>query len=201
VDNDLSLLARAGEGARPGVHVVTMPVDLERDLELALDGPLDLVTTSALLDLVSGAWLERLMVETATRRLPIYAALTFDGRIEFDPVDPGDAQIVAAFNAHQRRDKGFGPALGPAAAQAAIDAITRVGYATRDGVADWTFAPADRAIQNETLAGFSTAARESGLSLTEIGSWLARRSDFINTGRSSIRVGHVDLFAWPTGIR
>jgi len=201
VDNDLSLLARAGEGAKPGVRVTATPVDLAHDLELALDGPLDLVTTSALLDLVSGGWLERLAVEAAARRLPVYAALSYDGRIAFDPADPGDAEIVAAFNAHQRRDKGFGPALGPAAAQAAIDLFERVGYATRHGEADWSFAPADRAIQNETLAGFATAAREMGRPLTEIASWLARRSDLIAAGRSSIRIGHVDLFAWPTGNR
>ena len=201
VDNDLSLLARAGEGAGQGMHVATTPVDLARDLELALDGPLDLVTTSALLDLVSGGGLERLAVEAAARRLPIYAALTFDGRIEFDPTDPGDADVVAAVNAHQRRDKGFGPALGPAAPEAAIDNFGRVGYQTSHGPADWTFAPQDRAIQNETLAGFATAAREMGLALTDIAAWLARRSDFIAAGRSSIRVGHLDLFAWPTATR
>jgi len=53
VDNSLSLLARAfTPGHPPHVTVTTTPIDLARDLELALDGPLDLVTTSALLDLV-----------------------------------------------------------------------------------------------------------------------------------------------------
>ena len=55
--------------------VTTTPIDLERDLEAALDGPADLVTTSALLDLVSDAWLNRLAIEAAARRLPVYAAL------------------------------------------------------------------------------------------------------------------------------
>ena len=49
-DNDLSLLARAAGPA----NVTTLPLDLSRDLEAALDGAVDLVTTSALLDLVSG---------------------------------------------------------------------------------------------------------------------------------------------------
>ena len=201
VDNDLSLLARATDGATSSVRITATPIDLARDLELALDGPLDLVTTSALLDLVSGAWLERLAVEAAARRLPVYAALTYDGRIDFDPVDRYDIEIAAAFNAHQRRDKGFGPALGPAAAQAAIDAFERVGYATQHGVADWSFAPQDRDIQNEILAGFATAAREMRLPLTDIASWLSRRSDLIAGGRSSIRVGHVDVLARPTATR
>src|SRR6266702_2036189 len=74
VDNDLSLLARAADLARPAeLSVMPVPVDLARDLEAALDGPIDLITTSALLDLVSGEWVERLAVELAARRLPVYA--------------------------------------------------------------------------------------------------------------------------------
>ncbi|NWG24726.1 MAG: class I SAM-dependent methyltransferase [Pseudorhodoplanes sp.] len=54
VDNDLSLLARARPSTLPaGVTITTVPVDLARDLEAALDGSVDLVTASALLDLVS----------------------------------------------------------------------------------------------------------------------------------------------------
>ena len=118
VDNDLSLLARAPQSSPPEINVTTTPIDLNRDLEAALDGPVDLVTTSALLDLVSEEWLERLVVETAVRRLPVYAALSYDGVIEMTPADAADRSIVAAVNAHQRTDKGFGPALGPDAAQA-----------------------------------------------------------------------------------
>src|SRR3954454_9989549 len=71
VDNNLSLLAQAADLARPRALVVAAkPVDLARDLELALDGPTDLVTTSALLDLVSTEWIERLAEEAAARRLP-----------------------------------------------------------------------------------------------------------------------------------
>src|SRR5262249_58465784 len=52
VDNDLSLLARAAEQGRPpNLTVIGKPVDLARDLELALEAPVDLLATSALLDL------------------------------------------------------------------------------------------------------------------------------------------------------
>jgi hypothetical protein len=128
VDNDLGLLLRAGAAPSPsGVRVTTMPVDLARDLEMALDGPLDLVATSALLDLVSEDWLQRLAVETAARNLPIYAALIFDGRTELEPSDPLDDAVAAGFNRHQRTDKGFGPALGPAAAAAAVKKLGPAG--------------------------------------------------------------------------
>ena len=45
VDNDLSLLARTPQSSPPNVNVTTVPIDLNRDLEAALDGPVDLVTT------------------------------------------------------------------------------------------------------------------------------------------------------------
>ncbi len=201
VDNDLSLLARAAAASSPQARVTTMPVDLVRDLEMALDGPIDLITTSALLDLVSDEWLERFAIEAAARRLPVYAALSYDGRAELAPADAYDARIVAAVNAHQRGDKGFGPALGPEAARAAVTRFEKVGYAVTHGEADWVFGPQDREIQNQTLAGWATAARENGLPLADVANWLTRRRDLVASGRSSIRVGHLDLFARPTSTR
>ncbi len=116
VDNDLSLLARVPPSSS-GITVTPAPVDLNRDMEAAFDGPADLVTTSALLDLVSSDWLDRLVVEVAARALPVYVALSYDGRAELSPSDPLDRRIVDAVNRHQRKDKGFGPALGPSAAK------------------------------------------------------------------------------------
>jgi SAM-dependent methyltransferase len=201
IDNDLSLLARAPTSS-PRITVTAAPVDLNRDLEAAFDGPADLVTTSALLDLVSAEWLNRLAVEVAARRLPVYAALSYDGRAELAPSDPLDRRIVDAVNRHQRNDKGFGPALGPSAAQAAIAAFERVGYAVTHGLADWEFGPMDREIQTEVLSGWAAAAREiRDPPQTEIVDWLKRRRGLIAEGRSSVRVGHVDLLAQPTATR
>ena len=197
-DNDLSLLARANGPA----NVTTVPLDLAHDLEAALDGAVDLVTTSALLDLVSPAWLERFATEAAARRLPVYAALSYDGRAKLDPADALDVKIVAAVNAHQRTDKGFGRALGPAAARAAIEQFERLDYVVVQGVSDWVFQPADREIQAEILSGWAGAARETGdLPLGDAIGWLARRRELVSQGRSTIRVGHVDFFARPTGTR
>jgi hypothetical protein len=202
VDNDLSLLAQVPLSSPPRIQVTTVPVDLNRDLEAAFDRAADLITTSALLDLVSGTWLNRLAVEAAARRLPVYAALSYDGRAELAPTDPLDQRIVAAVNRHQRTDKGFGPALGPSAAPAAIAAFERVGYAMTHGLADWDFGPLDRDIQTEVLSGWAVAAGEIGdPPLPEIFDWLGRRRQLIAAGCSSVRVGHVDLLARPAGTR
>jgi SAM-dependent methyltransferase len=203
IDNDLGLLARAK--AMPlakGAAVTPTPLDLNRDLEAALDGPVDLVAASALLDLVSDAWLDRLAVEIAARSIPLYAALSYDGRIEFTPHDPLDAEIIAAVNAHQRTDKGFGPALGPAAAAFAIARFEALGYSVVHGPSDWTMRPDDRDMQTEILTGWASAAHDIGaLPFADTTAWLARRRRFVAAGHSSLHVGHVDFFATPSAIR
>jgi SAM-dependent methyltransferase len=203
VDNDLSLLARAaGLAQPPNVAVAARTIDLVRDLELALDGPVDLVTTSALLDLVSAEWLERFAIEAAARRLPVYAAITYQGRATLTPAEPFDLEIVAAVNRHQRRDKGFGPALGPEAALRAVRDFERVGYKVEPGASDWLFGADDREIQLEVLTGWAHAAVELGdLPQAAIESWLARRREQVTAGRATMNVGHVDFFAVPTAIR
>jgi SAM-dependent methyltransferase len=200
VDNDLGLLAHASALARPPALLIeARTIDLVRDLELALDGALDLITTSALLDLVSPDWLERLVVEAAARRLPIYAALTYQGKAALEPAEPFDLEIVAAVNRHQRHDKGFGPALGPEAGLSAVRAFERVGYAVVTGASDWEFVPGDRDIQLEVLSGWAGAAGELGeLPQAAIDAWLARRRELVASGRSRMRVGHVDFFATAT---
>jgi SAM-dependent methyltransferase len=199
VDNDLSLLARAADlTKRAGVSVTTVPVDLNHDLEAALDGAVDLVTTSALLDLVSTPWLERLAVETLARSIPFYAALSYDGRIEMAPAHKFDTAITAAVNTHQHNDKGFGPALGPDAAQAAISQFEKLGCVVVHGEADWVAGPKDRDFQNEIFSGWASAARETGTAeLSDIVEWLTFRRDQVAAGTSSLRVGHVDMFARP----
>jgi hypothetical protein len=203
VDNDLSLLARAAPSVPvTGQNATSVPIDIAHDLEAALDGPLDLVVTSAFLDLVSSAWLDRFATESAVRALPVYAALTYDGRVEFEPADPLDTRVIAVVNQHQHRDKGFGPALGPTAAMTAIARFKRLHYSVVQGTSDWIMGPHDETIQSEVISGWATAARESDqLPVTEIITWVERRHDHVSRGRSSIRVGHVDFFARPTGTR
>lgn len=203
IDNDLDLLTRAKTTPLANHATVTaIPLDLSRDLDAALDGPVDLAVTSALLDLVSESWLDRLAGEIAARSIPLYAALSYDGRIGLTPSDPLDAAIAAAVNAHQRTDKGFGPALGPTAAAVAIARFEALGYRVVHGVSDWAIGPDDPDIQTELLAGWASAAYDIGaLSLPDTTAWLTRRRAAVAAGRSSLHVGHVDFFATPSTTR
>ena len=151
-------------------------LDLSGNFAAALDGTKDLITISALLDLVSEDWLDRFARHIAARALPVYAALTYDGRIDFSPTDPLDAAIASAVNAHQRTDKGFGPALGPSAAAVAISRFKALGYSIVQGNSDWMIGTADQEIQVELLTGWANAAREiEALPRHDIDDWLTRR--------------------------
>ena len=57
--------------------MTTVQVDLAADLGRALADDTDLVTTSALLDLVSVEWLDRLVAMLAISGRPLYAALSY----------------------------------------------------------------------------------------------------------------------------
>ena len=61
--------------------------------ELPLDG-VRLVTASALLDLASAAWVEALAERLAAAGVGLYAALSYDGRTEWEPPLAGDAAAV-----------------------------------------------------------------------------------------------------------
>lgn len=203
VDHDVRLLmqARATPLAKD-IDVTVTPLDLNRDLEAALDGEVDLVATSALLDLVSAAWLDRLALALAARSIPFYAALSYDGRTGFTPTDPFDTRVMAGMNAHQTTDKGFGAALGPMAAAFMIARLKGLGYSVVQGAADWVIGPEDRDIQTEILTGLASASEEMGaLPLADATAWLTRRRLAVDAGCSSLRVGHIDFFATPSATR
>ena len=87
VDSDQRLLALACSGKSTGdVRLNAVPLDLSGNFEGVLDGTKDVITISALLDLVSENWLDRFTRHVASHALPVYAALTYDGRIDISPV-------------------------------------------------------------------------------------------------------------------
>ncbi len=201
IDNDKALLEKASlEGAATapaGASITTIEVDLAAAIEPLL-GDCDLIVTSALLDLVSAAWLDRLV---ATLARPFYAALSYDGSVVMLPECRYDGEVITAVNRHQRTEKGFGPALGPDAAQTAPERLRAAGFTVVEGRSDWQFGTDDRAIQMEVLAGWAGAAREIGADPAIIEQWLGERRDHVGAGRSQMRVGHIDFFATPTSRR
>lgn len=201
VDQDESLLDQARSrcrGNRLRDSVATQTCDLAGGLaELPLRGA-SLLTASALLDLVSEAWLVQLADLCLAHRLPVLFALTYDGRLWGSPADPDDEEIRAALNAHQRGDKGFGPALGPLAAQRAQALFAARGYRVATYRSDWQLSASDCALQRALLQGWASAAAEQCPDQAgRVAAWHARRLQWVQCGRSALRVGHEDLLGLP----
>lgn len=188
----------AGAGFRADLQLLS--VDLARGQANLGIGGTNLVTASALLDLVSGGWLDALLARCAAARSIVLFALSYDGRIECEPADPDDALVRDAFNAHQLRDKGFGPALGPGAAAHARRTLAALGYRVEVAASDWSLGAEDAPIARALLAGCARAASEAAPHAAGvIARWLDRRTQAIAGARAAIRVGHQDLIGWPAG--
>jgi hypothetical protein len=159
-----------------------------------------LVTASALLDLVSETWLRRLVLQCRAHDAAALFALTYDGRLAFEPAEPDDALIRDLVNGHQRTDKGFGPALGPAAVAAAADLFRSSGHDVRIAASDWILhrASAPDALQEQLIDGWADAAAEIAPDrAVVVEAWRQTRRGHVTSGQSVLTVGHQDLAALP----
>ena len=195
--------AHAGDGvdvtgATIAARLTSRQADLTDDSALdALVAGRHLVTASALLDLVSAAWLEALLARCRDAGAAVLFALSYDGRLACEPVEPGDELVRELVNTHQQGDKGFGPALGPTAASAAARQLAGLGYTVRTAASDWRLGIKDAALQRSLIDGWATAAREApGAARDAVDAWHARRLAHLDAGRSTLIVGHQDLAAW-----
>jgi hypothetical protein len=196
----LQALERKLRDAAPSFdcHVRILQLDLARRLhQLPLaDGVV--LTASALLDLVSEAWLQALARAAATVAATVWFALNYDGRIECVPAEPEDAEIRDLFNLHQLQDKGFGPALGPGSGRMAEQLFAQLGYRIRSAPSDWRIGPHSRPLQLALVQGWFDAACEiAPHRAAAFSDWLKRRRAHIEAARSELRVGHTDLIARP----
>jgi len=194
VDHDPALLAQAPQ--TPGVQTRCMDLATLDGREI-FDGRA-LVTASALLDLVSEPWLRALAARCAENGAAVLFALTYDGRIECSPEDPDDGWIVTLVNEHQRTEKGFGPALGPGAADCAERCFAAFGYRRHRARSDWALPPESRELQQQLIEGWAQAAKEiAPPHAAAIDGWRSRRLAHVAANRSRLIVGHQDFAAWP----
>lgn len=166
---------------------------------LPLEG-VDAVTCSALCDLVSERWLERLAALLAGRKLPFYATLNVSGRERFSPPLTGDALVARGFRRDQKRDKGFsGLALGPEAPAAIARIFTAKGYQVMRAPSPWIIPRQARDMAHELAMGHAEAAlRHERRGEAQIRAWAEMRGEQADAGQLSVRVEHQDLLCLPS---
>lgn len=197
VDHDPELL----RCVRPPANAGTLGFQTERadlrDWGLPAAGT-DLVTASALLDLVSANWLGRLVRDCARQGAAALLVLSYDGDVTWTAPDPGDAVVRAAINAHQERDKGLGTALGPRATAEAVTRFREAGYRVWTEPSPWHLDADSLTLADPLIAGWVKAAAEAlPEQAANLRDWGVRRLDDLGAGRTGLRVGHRDLLALP----
>jgi len=187
-------------GDRLTCHVSVHRADVASDVEQVIPERAHLVTGSALLDLVSEPWLDRLVGRCEQIGSAALFGLTYDGQVTCAPAEPEDALVRRLVNRHQREDKGFGPALGPDATSKAEHLFRAHGYEVRRARSDWVLAAGLEALQQGLIEGWAEAASDMAAeAATVIRAWKRRRLAHVREGRSSLTVGHQDLVAWLRG--
>lgn len=183
-------LVLAGNGRR--IAVRWRIADLAAD-PLPVAGPIDLVTASALIDLVSADFVQRLATAAAARGAAVYSALDVDGGDDWTPSHPADAAIAAAFRADQGRDKGFGSALGPVGHATLAAALASAGYDVAVAESPWRLGRGEAALVAALAEGWAAVAAAHGVDKAKVAGWLADRR------AAGCVIGHRDLLALPPG--
>jgi hypothetical protein len=201
-DRDAELLHHAA-AYPPGTSPGAAPgVELRRDDITRLD-PQDLagaslLTASAVLDMFTGAELDRFVAACAGAGCPVLLTLSVVGLVEIDPGDPLDLEVQEAFNDHQRRRLADAPLLGPDAAPAAVDGFRRRGLSVEVRPSPWRLGPDQADLALAWFAGWVGAAREQVPELAgPLEKYTARRRAELASGTATVMVHHVDLLALP----
>ncbi len=101
--------------------------------------------------------------------------------------------VRAAFNAHQQRDKGFGPSLGPSAGAYLVARLGEAGYHVTTASSPWRLGPDDHELMVANAIGVAAAARDTGqLSESDVTDWLA-----VRRRGAGCTIGHLDILCPP----
>ncbi|MFC4261129.1 glycosyltransferase family 4 protein [Marinobacter lacisalsi] len=202
-DQDARLLAgvpRTESG--PIIHVERLQATT---LGQCLPRPLNLLTASALIDLVSRNWLDALAGAAADRQAAVLIVLSYAGHFRLLPEHRADDALRHWVNQHQHGDKGTGAACGPDASEYLARALKGMGYRVTSEPSVWHLDNAQSALQRALMEGWVEAARAQLLSETKdsppdsrwLDQWLAERARQADQGQLVIEVDHIDLLGVP----
>lgn len=200
VDNDDQLLQLAATmtadiAAARQIEVRAHPTDLATGDISEIAAHSDLITSSALFDLVAPATIEKMVNSITDAGIAFYTTLTYDGIASWLPDHPLNATMREVFNQHQRSDKGFGAAAGPDATNVLAKAFAARGYNVLRGKSPWVLDQSLTTLRHETDRGWAKAVSETGaLTSSDTDAWLQSRQD--DAGAVTI-VSHEDLLALP----
>ena len=202
IDRAAPLLAEAKRRHKDLKQVQYFKLDLNELVKLPLNNT-QLITASALFDLVSAEFIDAFadMMKTLSKKSSVgfYSSLNYDGAITWEPSHPLDETVLYAFNEDQRRDKGFGLALGPDANAYLREKLENSGFEVSGAPSPWQLDNADENLVLELISGIANALTSSSkFDRAALAEWVAYRKAHVKSGSCS--VGHQDILALPENI-
>lgn len=157
-----------------------------------------LVTASALLDLVSADWLDQLTDHLQQCRAAVLMVLNVDGTFGCSTEHRDDELVRTAFNAHQCGNGPFGKGLGPEGATALASRLSAADYRVMTANSPWVVSPEHAELQRGLIEGWQQAATEQQPEHTDrFAAWACQRLAEVGTPGFVLQVGHTDLLALP----
>jgi hypothetical protein len=200
-DQDDDLLTRAVSGAAPdaadgsAVRFVTREGDVTGLRADDVAGA-DVVTASALLDLLTAREVEGIARACVDGGCDVLFTLTVTGDVSVLPRHPLDETIRSAFNVHQRRTSHGRRLLGPDAVAHTAAMLTSLGARVVTRPSPWQLGPDDVGLVVEWLTGWVGAACEQRPGFANLArDYLHDRLADAAAGRLRVEVAHADLFA------
>ena len=167
-----------------------------------LNSEYSLVTATALLDLVSEAWIKEFAKALKHNNLSFYCRITPNNSIEFDPKEDLDEKVISTFNTHRYSDKGFGMSLGGHAADFTIEQLQSFGFDVRSSLETWGNRHHNKSFRkifnSKLVEGISQAVNNTKLfDASELKQWTDSRLSAIQNGECEIRFEVIDFLATP----
>ncbi|MGH1524374.1 SAM-dependent methyltransferase [Leifsonia sp. L25] len=162
----------------------------------------DLVTASALLDVVTAREAHAIVDACLAAGAPAFLPLSVTGDVEVRPWDPRDIRFARAFNEHQRREVDGRRLLGRYGAPIVRGLFARAGWHVRTALTTWRLDRRDLLL-GAWFDGWVDAAVEQAevdrdrALLDRAAGYRELRREQQRRGVLSAVVYHLDVLAWP----
>ena len=178
-------------------EIVDESVEALGELLTRSSGDRQLVSCSALLDVLTTEQIQAVCRAVIDNRVPAFFSLTVTGGLRLSPADAHDQLLLAAFNDHQRR----AGRAGPEATTLTVNLLRAAEFAVTTQETPWRLtaesglAFVDQMLEERLAAA---VAQDPALARTAT-AWLELRRAQLAAGLLRIELDHCDILGLPGG--
>ena len=178
-------------------EIVDESVEALGELLTRSSGDRQLVSCSALLDVLTTEQIQAVCRAVIVNRVPAFFSLTVTGGLRLSPADAHDQLLLAAFNDHQRR----AGRAGPEATTLTVNLLRAAEFAVTTQETPWRLtaesglAFVDQMLEERLAAA---VAQDPALARTAA-AWLELRRAQLAAGLLRIELDHCDILGLPGG--